>query len=132
MNVRPLFLTPENKDKAAQVLEFAERPENWYHHPGSSWVPGDRSEFVTRIDTYRCVYTHTVSRGRHYRHLSISVPAREKFPNPVAVFTLATFFGFTGARMVEDVAAEPGTDWMFEPNHEEKCVMVVQERPREG
>lgn len=131
-NLRPLFLTPDNKEKAAKVIAFAERPENWYHAGGSSWVPGDRPDFVARIDTYRCVYTHTVSQGKHYRHLSISVPADGKLPHQVAVFTLASFFGFTGGKMVEDAAVEPAEDWLINVNEAEHCIVLAQERSGEG
>lgn len=131
MLMRPLLLTSENKDKATRVLVFAEKTENWYHHPGSPWVPGDHPEFVAIIDTYRCVYTHTVYRGTHYRHLSISVPARGWFPNEVAVYTLATFFGFTGAKKDNDVAVEPGDDWMLDLNEIEQCILIFQEFPQE-
>ena len=128
--MRPLFLTPENKEKALVVLSFAERPENWFHSPGSSRVPGDRAEFTVVIDTFRCVYTHTVSNGRHFRHLSISVPAVGKMPHPISVFTLATFFGFTGAEMAKDVATDHGDDWMLDMNDGERCIVVAQETPR--
>lgn len=125
--MRPLTLSDGNKDKATEVVAFAERPENWYHAGRVAWTPGDRSEYVTVLDTYRCVYTHTVWEGRHFRHLSISVPGG-RWPSPIAVFTLATFFGFTGADIEDEVATVPGLDWDINMDDDEQCIVVVQEQ----
>lgn len=126
--MRMLNLNDKNRKMAAAVTTFAERPENWYHPSEHSWCPGDRPEYVTFIDTLRCVYTHTVAKGIHYRHLSVSIEPTTHQPHLTLFFTLATFFGFTGAKMQEDVVVAPGSDWIYSYKTEEHCLVLVQKR----
>lgn len=127
--MRMLNLDDENRERAAAVTTFAERPENWYHPQEDSWCPGDRPEFVVFIDTLRCVYTHTVVEGVHYRHLTVSIESRTRQLHPIPFFTLATFFGFTGAEMQEDVAVAAGSDWIYGYDDDENCLALMQRRP---
>jgi hypothetical protein len=48
-------------------------------------------------------------------------------PNPITFFTLATWFGLTGATMTKDVAVKPGPDWQMDANREDNCIVVVQQ-----
>jgi hypothetical protein len=130
--MRMLNLSTENKARAQRVLDHATKPENRYKPP-CNWVPGDRPEFVARIDTYRCVFTITeFPDGKLFRHLSISVPNRKAQPNVIAACTLATWFGFTGAPMHEGIATRPGIDWQVGLSEEEHCVVLAQLLPEHG
>lgn len=108
-------------------MEFAARPENRYILGKSTFVPGDLSEYVRYLDGYRCVFTLTEHQEKIYRHLSISVPVPDKLPNTVAAFTIATWFGFTGALLDHDVAVEPGEDWQISPDEKGYCIVLAQE-----
>lgn len=132
MNTRPLFLDDAFKEACRQLREFAERRENWYvldENLEAPFVPGDRDEYVLRTEFgYRVVFTITHApsqREQPFRHMTISVPAEGKSPNPVAVFTVAHHLGFTGAKVEDDVATEPGR-WALATDWDDECI-VVQE-----
>jgi len=124
--MRPLILSGENKLKAAKIVEYAEKPEHYYKPP-ADWVPGDQPEYTCKLDTFRCVFTITEGEGKRYRHLTISVPG-PNLPNVTAAYTIATWFGFTGATMEGDVAVRPGQDWYMGPSpmEDENCVLIAQ------
>jgi hypothetical protein len=120
-----LQLSPENQALAKQLVEFASKPENFYRPP-SDVVPGERLEYTCHIDSYRCVFTITEIGGARYRHLSISIRG-PNLPAPVAAFTLAGWFGFTGAVLEGGISAMPGTDWHVDINEEDNCIILAQE-----
>lgn len=96
MSLRPLVVGPEEKRRVAHLVAFASDRAHWYWIGKSDWTPGDLPEYALDLWTYRCVFTWLVNMGIVLRHLSISVPAKGKFPRPFAVFTIAELFGFTG------------------------------------
>jgi len=110
--MRLLELSTENQKKVASLVEFASLPENRYKPTIADWVPGDRPEYTRHINTYRLVFTVTeMPDGTLYRHMTLSVPAGGKLPNPLVAFTLATWCGFTGGEVKNDVTLRPGADW---------------------
>jgi len=125
--MRMLRLDEENRQKAKMLIEFAEKPENHYIVGVTPFVPGDRPEYVTFLDDYRCVFTVTKHEGRTFRHLSMSVPSPGALPNVLASFTVATWFGFTGAPMNKDVAVHHGKDWQVSVSEDKKAVVFLQE-----
>lgn len=129
-----LNFSDENIAKVHEIIGFAESPENWYYMGYTPWVPGDRPEFVVDVDSFRCVYTHTVDRKlNHFRHLSISLRGMpDKLPHPVCTFTLATWFGFTGAMMDGEIAIHPSPNWDISHNESEGCIVLVQQRPQQA
>lgn len=126
--MRTLQLSSENRAEAQRVLDYANDP-NHYYEPPTDWVPGDQPEYTCHLDSFRCVFTITRANGKLLRHLSMSVPGPGKAPNPMAVFTVATWFGFTGATMQEDVATAPGDDWAIGLHELEDCIIVAQSLP---
>jgi len=124
--MKALIFDETNKQKVEKLLEFANRPENYYVIGTTSFIPGDRPEYVAQINDYRCVFTMTKDEGLIYRHLSISVPVPGRLPHPIAAFTMATWFGFTGAIMNKDVAMEPGKDWQIGLGGDKGCVVFLQ------
>jgi hypothetical protein len=87
-------------EKVEKLRAFAERPEN-YHLVGadgkSNMVPGDLAEYVTHLEQgFLCVFTITKTDMGTYRHLSISVDRKNKYPSARAAYTIAEMFGFTG------------------------------------
>jgi hypothetical protein len=119
--MRPLLVDDEAKAKVARVVEYAEA----HHHIPGEFVPGDNPNFVTTLDTYRCVFTFTHNSGKVWRHLSISVPS-EKYPNPAAAFMIATLFGFTGwDERTIDVAPK---GWGIGIHKHEHCIVLAQEK----
>lgn len=89
--------------RAKEITAFAAQPANWYRIGESTWIPGNRPEYVLgAAGNIRAVFSFTwVSDDEVYRHLTISAP--HSLPSPLFVWTLAHAFGFTGAE------ADPGT-----------------------
>lgn len=120
-----LDLGPENRERARKLAEFAARPENHYVVGESKFIPGDVPDYVIQLDTIRCVFTMTQANGKLYRHLSLSVPGG--LPNPAIAYTIATWFGFTGAKIRhEDIAMGPGDDWQMQSDPLVRAVQLLQ------
>ena len=126
--MRALNISDENIEAAQHLVRFASEEENWYRYPDSNWTPGDRPEYCLHFDTYRCVFTYTKQPNQPLiRHLSVSVPSHLQ-PNKVAVCTIASWFGFTGAEEKAGIVSEPGKNWLMAPGEApgEKCIIVAQ------
>ena len=123
--VQPLIIDDIQKEAVASLVLFAQEEENWYRLQQDKWIPGHREEYCVHLNNYRCVFTHTVVEGVRHRHLSISIPGKN-YPNPIAFYTIATWFGFTGAKMLNDVAIEPGK-WGFCIHEQDGCIILVEE-----
>lgn len=125
--MRALIMNDEVKQKIKTQVEWAERPENWYHPERDQEPPGDNPAYVLMLEMgFRVVYTHTAMQGRNYRHLSVSVEGT-KYPNEIAAYTLATLFGFTGGHQVQDATAQAGKDWQMNVDNETRCIVFAQE-----
>jgi hypothetical protein len=119
-----LLLSGDGQARAHEVALYAAQPAHWYRPGVTSFVPGDRPEYVARIDSYRCVFTYTVAEGSLWRHLSISLSSRAagKLPSPIPAWTIASWFGFSGGIVAEgfpegtaappECIIEPGADWI--------------------
>lgn len=113
--------------RAQEIVNFAEKPENWYRLGVAPWVPGDRKEFVlSDAGSIRAVFSWTwISDSAMIRHLSVS--ARSGLPQPIIVWTLAHLFGFKGAKLDEHgFVHDPSETWVFDRDEKEGCI-VVQE-----
>lgn len=118
--IRPLIINEDALATAKAILEYAEK------HPyiaNTKPVPGDDENFIGRFNDYTVVFSFTHANGIKYRHLSVSIPARGKFANPITVFTIATMFGFTGWK---GGMPSPPQGWGLEINEAENCVVVAQ------
>ncbi len=135
--MRPLILGPAELASIEEVLTFAARPENHYRpFAGDTVPPGDKEGYVRNFGLpdrpYRCVYSLSVaSNGELFRHLSISIPRMQEqatAPHPIALWTLARAYGFTGW---DGVSVHPPSDWVLSlPGF---CVAIVQAYiPAEG
>jgi hypothetical protein len=134
--MRVLNIGPESKERASEIIKYAE--ENPYiigknQRPLDGQIPGNDTNRVMFIpDGYRCCFTYTTRwDGKVFRHLTISVHPAVKgiYPQPVAVWVVATdLFGFTGYD-VETLKMQPPLDWQFAPIPHENCIAVVQEKP---
>lgn len=129
--MRALIISAETQQDVARVRTFASKPENYYivGAGGLSWQrpPGDDPRHVAHIPVgYRCVFsmTYTKTDAKLWRHLSISVPVKDKYPHQVAAFTIAAEFGFTGW---DGSSANPPGDWVFQVNRDEHCVVLAQD-----
>lgn len=120
--VRALIIDAEARVRISRVLDYA---EEHHYHPDTDPIPGDNEEFVCTLRTFRCVFTYTVMRGRVWRHLSISIPSKN-YPHPLAVFTIATEFGFTG--WDGNTCDRIPEGWAARVDKNEHCVTVIQER----
>jgi hypothetical protein len=124
--VRPLLIDEQAKADVARVREWAEQPVHFYRPGIDSTVPGDLPEFRCFLHHgFRCVYTITESNGVRYRQLSISVTG-DNYPNPIAAYTIAHLFGFTGWDGKSD---QPPESWMGAVNQKEHCVVLAQPLP---
>jgi len=120
--MRALLIDDAAKAKVARVVAHA---MSHIYVPRRSPIPGDDPNFVVNLDTYRCVFTFTRIDGKLYRHLTISIPRPNIYPNPIAAFHIAVLFGFTGYN--ENDPEKPGVDWMMDVKRDENAVMLVQE-----
>lgn len=79
--------------------------------------------FVVHISGFRCVFTLTESKGKVYRHLSISNPQTTgRVVHPAAAQLVAELFGFTGQL----------TSWGVTIHRDPVlCVILLQEIPNE-
>jgi len=121
---RALLIDDKAKAEVARVVAYA--MDHPYHPSRTKSVPGDDPGHVVYLQTYKCVFTFTHSSGKVFRHLTISVPAKDKFPHPIAAFMIAEMFGFTGYDDKHKPGA-PGPDWMVDVKNNEGCVMLAQE-----
>jgi hypothetical protein len=123
-----LTVDEEAKAKVKVVTDFAEKPENYYivEKGGFSLQrpPGDDPRHVTHLDTYRCVFSITKAEDKLWKHLSVSVPNPNAFPNPMATFTIAELFGFT--TWTGNPADVPEA-WKIQIDGEGHCIVLAQE-----
>lgn len=108
-----------------RVMRHALEPRHWYRPSKDARIPSDDPQFVTHIrDGYRCVFTITQNAGLTYRHLSISVPAEDKYPNIVAALLLAQEFGFTGwdGKTIDTLPE----GWMGNVDKSDHCIVLAQ------
>jgi hypothetical protein len=119
---RILVINDEVREAARQLVEFASKPENVYHPGPGATVPGDNPNFVLQLGDYRCVFTITDNK-RLWKHLSVSVPAKDYLPNPAAFEEIAHLFGITGSL---DEWARRG---IIAPHARDNCLVIVQEHP---
>jgi hypothetical protein len=122
--LRILVIGEAEKEAASRLVAFAERPENHYKPPAPNDTapgpaPGDNPNFVVRFLDYRCVFTITETPQGIFRHLSISVPAKNRFPHPAAIQEIAHLFGINGT--VEEWASKG----YVSPHGYENCIVVV-------
>lgn len=132
MKIRPLVIDEAIKAKAAQVIEYASahpyRPVFVGGNVDPSTIPpGDDQEHCLRVPMgYLCVFSFTeIAHEGRYRDLSVSVPTPGKYPQPFALFTLATeLFGFTGWDGYTTTPLPEG--WMVDMDRTGRAVRVVQ------
>lgn len=120
--MRPLLIDEHAKLQVQRVRDFAIDPKHWYRPNKDARVPGDDYRFVANLNSYRCVFTITEQNGVAWRHLSISVPS-ENFPHPIAAYTIAELFGFTGWDGKSEV---PPESWSGALNKDEHCIVLGQ------
>lgn len=98
--MRPLIITPEAVAAIERVKVYADAHRfslydicHLMGHPERA--PGHTPEFVVEIPVgFRCVFTIEQQPPGWMRHISISVMAKERAPNLVAVETLLPYFGY--------------------------------------
>jgi hypothetical protein len=114
MTVRVLVINAEAQAKADAIVAHAmDRP----YRPGPNTPsPADDPNLVARFGDYKTVFTFTHLGDEIVRHLTISVPAEGKYPNPVAAAELAKLFGFK----------EEEGDILMGPHETEPCAVIVQ------
>jgi hypothetical protein len=106
--------------KVREVLEYAEAHP---YRPGDK-TPGDAVGHVAFLNRYRVVFTFTHVEGIVFRHITISMPERGKFPHPIAAFTIAVVFGFTG--WSTEMGEQAPKDWRIGINELDNCITIVQ------
>jgi hypothetical protein len=124
--MRPLILDAETKQSVQRVIDFASLPENTYIPANNAQPPGDNPQYVAQLNSFRCVFSITESKGKRFRQLSVSIPSK-LFPNAIAVFTIASLFGFTGGTIIEDITTEPCASWQIAIDENAHCIVVAEE-----
>jgi hypothetical protein len=124
---RVLVIDDEAVAKVEKVLEYAQG--HIYEPDTGDPIPGGNPNFVTQLNTYRCVFTFTKVKeypDKLVRHLSISIPSETLYPNPIAVSAIAGLFGFTGAERGIEQRIRDGA-WGADTNKEDHCITVAEE-----
>ncbi len=122
-----VMLLDDAKARAQEVAALAEKPENWYIVGESTWVPGDRPEYVLLSGSIRAVFSWTkFPSGDLRRHMSVSVRGPH-YPNPIVVWSLAHYFGFTGVAMDELGVGRTHGNWAVAVDEKEHCIVVQEE-----
>jgi hypothetical protein len=117
MTLRALIIDSKAKAAAAQVVEYSARPENLYVPGPKAKIPGDDPGHTIHLGDYRVVFSLTKDPQLGVcRHLSISVPDPNRFPNPLVVEEVIELFGFIGGLQ----------NSMLNVNKKEGCVIVAQ------
>lgn len=126
--MRALVIDEGVQDRIREVLYFAMAVPNHYRpfegKDTALKIPGDDPRYVALVPQgYKAVFTLTEDReGKLWRHLSVSVPGG-KYPNPFAVWTIATKFGFEGW---DGISLTPPKNWVFnrDDGAGKRCVVV--------
>lgn len=122
-----LVIDEEAMNDVSRVVDFATKRENYYVPGVTDFVPGDRDEYVIKLNHYRCVFSITLFEGEPYRHLSISMPEHKVLPNPTVAFTLAGMFGFTGGEKYKGgVITDPAENWLINASAKTGLVVLAQ------
>jgi hypothetical protein len=117
MTIRALIIDSNAKAGATRVLEYSTRPENLYIPGAKSKVPGDDPGHVLQLGDYRIVFSLTKDPELGvFKHLSISVPDPNRFPNPLVVEEVISLFSFVGGLK----------NSMVDVNKKEGCIVVAQ------
>jgi hypothetical protein len=122
-----LPITPEVKEAAERIAEYAAHEDHWYTPHADLQPPGNNPEHVLRAGNVRAVFSWTRDpySGDVVRHLTVSVEGR--WPQPVVVWTLANMFGFTGAEADETgVVMDKADTWQVGVNDDEQCIAVIE------
>jgi hypothetical protein len=120
--MRPLIIDKEAERRIAEVVKFARG--NVYRPGLSENAPGDDARHVVEIfKGFRAVFSFTEGPDWVYRHLTVSVDS-PSYPNPIATFTIADAFGFTGWKL--EMGEQPASDWMGDVNRKDHCVTLLQ------
>jgi len=119
--LRVLVIGDAEREAVNRLVAWAMEPANYYRIGPDAKIPGTNPKYVIRLNDFRCVFTITDNGEMLWRHLSVSVPAPNKIPNPIMFEEIAKLFGFKGD--VEDWAREGHVD----VNRRDNCVVLVQE-----
>lgn len=112
-----------DKKFKAQVAKLTAYAQAYTYIPGETITPGDDPGHVLETAFgYRIVFSFTRTPTGLYRDLSISVNTPGRFPNPIAAFTIAAEFGFTGWD-----GGFPPTDWQIAKDQDWDAIRIVQE-----
>lgn len=121
------MIDDEAREEARRVLDFALQPENYYllEPGGGSWqrAPGFDPRHVAKFHVgYRAVFSVTRAPDQNlYRHLTISIEGLG-MPNPIATYTIAELFGFTGWDGKSEI---PPYDWGLAVDKADRCIVLA-------
>jgi len=133
MNVRLLVIDDEARGKVQKVINYSAKPENWYNvFPGGKTTqepPGHNYRHCVNLDTYRCVFSFTHDHGadKVFRHLSISVPTKDKYAHILAAFMIADLFLFEG--WDGTTIDKPPDGWLLKVDEKDHCIVLAQATP---
>lgn len=107
--MRPLVIDKEAKTKIADVISYAmdhifSLEDVKSLMSGGASPSGDNPGFVcTLYKDFRIVFSFEMQSIGVCRHMSVSIPPKDKYPNPATIEALMEEFGFTGK--LEDATA---------------------------
>lgn len=118
-----LMIDESIEAQAKQVMAYA-IDHVWHadYETAAAKPPGDNPNHCLLLSGhYRVVFSYTEFKGKMLRDISVSVP--QKYPHPIAMYTIAELFGFTGW---DQRSAEPPADWIIHVDESARVVRVVQ------
>ncbi len=120
MTTRAVVIDEAATARAAEIVAYAARH---VYRPGrGDPAPGDNEKHVAFFNRVRVAFSFTHYEGELFRHISISVPKRGEYVNPLIAFALADLFGFTGW----DQTMKVPEGWEAAPRPDENCIMIAQ------
>jgi hypothetical protein len=132
---RQLIIDETVKAEIARVVRYADA--HWYRPArGEPHPTMNPAHEVTFPFGWRCVFSYTLRenekvRGQLYRQLLVSLTVvgdPDCYPSPIAFFTIAELFGFTGRKLTDGIKIPE--DWFVDINREERSIMILQETER--
>jgi hypothetical protein len=127
-----LVIGPKQRKQAAKILKHSKKRANWYNPTVAGWmnrIPGHMREHTCKMGNYRCVFSWTLNKHqRVFRHLTVSVPDKDKYPLPEGILMIAPLFGFTtdGEKTEAGFPASWGLDVKDDHPIDDPCVEVIE------
>jgi hypothetical protein len=127
---RLLIITDMAKQRAAEIVAYARIHQNWYV-PGQTSPPSSMTQLCHFFEPSILAsfsWTYDAPNQKIYRQLSLRSAKLGRLPHADTAYTIASWFGFTGASLSEaGIVYKSGADWIIQPWKEHDTLIISQE-----